>query len=195
MTPTRRLLLVLVLLLAGGTARVQAQTSASASHRVFVGVEPITVMAVSGDPMPMNIVLDSGSSKSVLDASTFYNATTSVDRVQIEARMDEPMPDGLRLRLRAESSLGNSLGVVNLTGDGRSRRVVGNMARGLENGRRLEYELVADPGLGPVPFQSRMVVLSFVNPETGYRQEISQLIRFSVLSSETGSTSLRSTTN
>lgn len=184
MTLTRRLLFALVLLLAGGTAKAQAQTSASASHRVFVGIQPITVMAVSGDPLPMNIVQGPGSSKSVLDASTFYNLTTNVDRVQIEARMDEPMPDGLRLRLRAESSLGSSLGVVNLTGDGRPRRVVGNMGRGLENGRRLEYELVADPGLGPVPFQSRMVILSVINPETGYRQEISQLIRFSVLSSE-----------
>lgn len=176
MTPARRLLLILVLLFAGRT--VQAQTSAS--HRVTVGIEAITVMALSGDPMPMNVVMDSGVSKSARDASSHYNLTTNVAQVYIEARLEEPMPSGLRLRLRAESSIGQSLGIVTLAGDGRAKRVVGSMDRGLENGRRLEYEVVADPGVGAVPFQSRMVTLALVNPETGFRQELQQIVQFSV---------------
>lgn len=183
MTPSRRLLLLLILLLTGSVA--QAQTSAS--HRVFVGIEPITVMAVSGDPMPLNVVLDPGSARTAQDASSYYNLTTNVDKVFIEARMDEPMPDGVRLRLRAESSIGHSLGAVTLTGDGRSRRVVGSMGRGLENGRHLEYELLVDPGTEPMPFQTRLVVLALVNPETGFRQELSQMVQFSVQAPATSS--------
>jgi hypothetical protein len=184
MTLTRRLALLLLLLLTGSLAPVHAQSSAS--HRVHIGIEPITVMALSGDPLPLNILLASGSSRSAIDASSFYNLTTNVERVEIEARLDEPLPAGLRLRLRAESSIGSSLGVVTLVGDGRARRVVANMDRGLENGQRLEYELVADPGMAPVPFQSRTVVLSLVNPQNGYRQDLRQLIHFSVLAPEAG---------
>ena len=60
------------------------------------------------------------------------------------------------------------------------------MRRGLENGRRIEYTLVVDPDAGAIPFQSRLVTLSLVNPETGYRQELQQVLQFSVQAPETG---------
>lgn len=176
MTPIRRLLVLLVLLFLSGA--VQAQTTAS--HRVFVGIEPITVMAVSGDPMPLHVVLDSGSSRSAQDATSYYNLTTNVDKVHIEALLDEPLPEGVRLRLRAESSIGQSVGGVSLIGDGRARTIVSNMGRGLENGRRLEYELLVNRGAEPVSFQTRVVTLALVNPETGFRQEIRQMVQFSI---------------
>ncbi|MDA0378330.1 MAG: hypothetical protein O2899_02470, partial [Bacteroidetes bacterium] len=111
MTPaSRRHILLLLLLIPVGTAMAQT----SASHRVVVGIEPITVMAISGDPMPLFGVLEPGRTTTVQDATTYYNLTTNVDRVHLEARLEEPLPPGVQLQLWVESSIGSSLGGVRL---------------------------------------------------------------------------------
>lgn len=158
---------------------VWAQTSAS--HTVKVGLQPITVIAVSADPLPLSLLTDSsaGMDRSV-DATTHYNLTSNVDNVVIEATLDRPMPSGLKLRLRAESSLGQSLGAVTLSTSSRSGRIVDGIGRGLENGRVLEYELVASGSTKAVPLQERDITLTIINQDSGYRQEVSQVVSFSV---------------
>ena len=137
-------------------------------------------MAVSGDPLPLTAVRDTEGTVRVQDASSHYNLTTNVDDVRIEAALDFPMPEGFRLRMRAETGLGQSRGVVNLSDAGRSRTLIGSIGRGLENGRLLEYELLIDPQAEPVPMQERRVTLSIVNPRTGFRQEVTQVVSFSL---------------
>ena len=151
----------------------------SASHQVHLGIQPITVMAVSGNPMPLTL-FRSGSDPKIQtqDASTFYDLTTNVANVYIEASLDLPMPPGTQLLLRAESSIGQSLGSVTLRASSRGQRLVSSMVRGLENGRRLEYSFVAGKNAGDIPAQSRLVTLSLVNPDTGYRQELTQVVTF-----------------
>lgn len=172
--PSRLLFLVLLAALA---QPILGQTSAS--HRVHLGIQPITVMAVSGNPMPLTLFRSSGDPKSqTQDASTFYDLTTNVADVYIEAFLDLPMPPGTQLQLRAESSIGQSLGPVTLKASSRGQRIVSSMVRGLENGRRLEYSFVASKNVGDVPAQTRLVTLSLVNPDTGYRQELTQVVTF-----------------
>lgn len=173
----RRLLLLAICVIA--VPGVWAQTSAS--HTVTIGVQPISVMAVSGNPLPLSLSSEfsAGPDQSV-DASTHYNLTTNVDGVQIEAALDFPMPPGLQLRLRAETSLGQSLGTVVLSTSTRAGRLINGIGRGLENGRILEYELLQIGEAGLIPLQERRVTLAIVNPETGYRQEVSQIVSFTV---------------
>lgn len=176
-TVIRTLLLIAICLIV--VPGVWAQTSGS--HTVTTSIQPITVIAVSSDPLPLTLSSGSGAElNQSVDASTHYNLTSNVDDVLIEAALDSPMPAGLKLRLRAESSLGQSLGAVTLTSSSRSGRIVDGIGRGLENGRILEYELIASGNKGVVPPQERRVTLAIVNPETGYRQEVSQVVSFSV---------------
>jgi len=114
------------------------------------------------------------------DASTHYNLTTNVEGVRIEAVLDFPMPPGLQLRLRAETGLGQSSGSINLSSSSRGAHLVRGIDRGLENGRVLEYELVAENDIGLIPLQERRVTIAIVNPDTGFHQEVSQIVTFSV---------------
>jgi hypothetical protein len=176
---SRRILLLTLFLAASQPVWGQAAASGSGSHTVNIGINPITVIAVSGDPLPLSLQPDLG----ILvarDASTHYNLTTNVDGVRIEAILDFPMPPGLHLRLRAETGLGRPRGSINLSSSSRGAHVVGDIGRGLENGRVLEYELVADNDIGHIPLQERRVTVAIVNPKTGFRQEVSQIVTFSV---------------
>lgn len=173
----RRLIVLAIFLLAVPTTWAQT----SASHTVSISVQPITVIAVSGNPLPLALSTDSGMGQSQpYDASTHYNLTTNVDGVMIEAALDFPMPPGLHLRLRAETSLGQTRGAIVLSTSSRGGRLIDGIGRGLENGRALEYELVATREVKEIPLQERRITLAIVNPETGYRQEVSQVVTFSV---------------
>lgn len=180
MSALRRLTFLTLFLLASRPVLGQSATTASASHTVSIGIQAITVMAVSGDPLPLTAVRDAGGAIRVQDASSHYNLTSNVDDVRIEAVLDFPMPDGFRLRMRADTGLGQSRGVVNVSDASRARTLVGSIGRGLENGRFLEYELLIDPQAEPVPMQERRVTLSIVNPRTGFRQEVTQVVTFSL---------------
>ena len=175
----RRILLLALFLVASHPVRGQGTVSTSGSHTVSIGINPITVIAVSGDPLPLSLQPESGMLV-VRDASTHYNLTTNVEGVRIEAILDFPMPPGLHLRLRAETGLGQSGGSINLSSSSRGIQLVGGIGRGLENGRLLEYELEADSGIGHIPLQERRVTVAIVNPDTGFRQEVSQMVTFSV---------------
>lgn len=176
----KRFLLLALLLLASIPVRGQGTLTSTASHTVRIGVQPISVIAVSGNPLPLTMISGQDAERISRDLSTHYNLTTNVDDVRIEASLDFPMPPGLRLRLRAETGLGRSRGFVNLNATGRGAHLVSGIGRGLENGRVLEYELVAEAGAGPIPMQERQVTIAIINPRTGSRQEIIQSVSFSV---------------
>lgn len=175
----RRILLLTLFFLASIPVRGQSTLTSTASHTVRVGIEPITVIAVSGNPLPLSIMRDSGS-LSTRDTSSHYNLTSNVDGVRIEAALDFPMPPGLQLRLRADTGLGRSRGFMNLNASGHGKPLVSSISRGLENGRTLEYELVVAEGVDPIPMQERRVTIAIVNPNTGFRQEVTQTVVFSV---------------
>jgi len=156
-----------------------AQTSAS--HTVNIGIDAITVIAISGDPMPMMLdKVDEADRATLRDETSFYNLTTNTPNVLIIAELDFPMPDGVELWLAGETSLGRSSGRVILEGQGQQTNIVSNIGRGLENGRTLQYELVANEGVGVIPFQSRLVTLSIVDSASGKSQQVTQTISFGV---------------
>jgi len=177
----RALFLVLVFGLTVALFPSRGYAQVSGSHTVTIRIDPISVIAVSGDPMPLMIDKASDEDEaSAIDESSFYNLTTNMPDVEIWAELDFAMPEGVDLWLTAESALGASTGKVQLDGSGRDERLITRIDRGLENGRSLRYELFAGAGIGEIPFQSRLITLSINDPATGARQQVTQTVSFGV---------------
>jgi len=175
----RTLTVLSVLLVSGGLFLASARAQTSASHTITMGISPISVIAVSGDPVPLIVQrgnpFDTGEAE---DATTFYNLTTNVPNVMISAELDAPLPDGTRLFLAAESGLGKGHGETELTVS--ARRLVTAIDRGLENGRILHYRFDASKAKGAIPMQSRRVTITIIDSRNGLRQEVSQYVQIGV---------------
>lgn len=136
-------------------------------------------MSVSADPQPFVIKTSTlESNPTVNSTSSFYNLTTNVENVLIQAELDLPMPAGLELWLSGESLLGQSHGLVQLDGSG-IRPIVSGIQRGLENGRELTYQLIAAPFVKDIPFQSRTITLTLMDKVNSQQQQITQTLYFS----------------
>jgi len=141
-------------------------------------------MSVSGNPLPLFIEKKDKKKRVVAsDASTFYNLTTNIENVLIQAELDLPMPEGTELWLTGESGLGSSHGLTQLRVGG-ATSIVSGISRGLENGRPLRYEFVATDAALDIPTQSRTVTLTLMDTETGQRQQLLQTVLFSATITE-----------
>lgn len=175
-----RFAFVALLMLAVSTANVAAQESAS--HTVHIGVSPITVMSVSGDPLPFIVDKSTATDRIVAtDASTFYNLTTNIEGVFIQAELDLPMPDGSELWISGLSSLGMTHGKVQLKG-GSPLQLISGINRGYENGQAIEYAFIASPDAEDIPLQSRSVTLTIVDRANGRQEQHTQTVYFSTQS-------------
>lgn len=179
---TRRARLLVLLLLTATAITVATAPNvvqAQSGQNVSVGVSPILVMSVSGNPM-MQVVDRSHRSGRVtlVDPSTFYNLTSNVDNVRLEATLDMPLPTGVRMEVRLQSSLGRSHGWVPLTA---SSTVLSGMKRGLENGQTITYRLVIAEDVDELPLQYRRVAFSLVSERSSQPFTVVQDIGFGVV--------------
>ncbi len=168
-------LLLALLCAASAPTGVRAQNG----QAVSVGVSPILVMSVSGNPMLQ--IVDRTQRKgrvTLVDPTTFYNLTSNVDNVRLEAAIDMPLPPGVQLEVRLQSSLGQSLGWVPLTS---ASTVLSGMQRGLENGQAITYRLVIDPQVDELPLQFRRVAFSLVSERSSQPFTVVQDFGFGVL--------------
>jgi len=182
-----RLFFVLFLLATVALPRmVAAQT---AIQHVSVTISPIVVMAVFGEPVPL--LLSTGAVATagpVRDRSSFYNLTTNVENVRLTAEIDTPMPSGTRLTLSAETTIGESSGVVDVSKATSPAILVSSISRGLENGQRLTYAFSSGASSVEVPFQSRTITLTLIDPTTRKSSQMIQTVFFGVTSSGNSST-------
>mgnify|MGYP001564832713 CR=1 FL=1 len=166
---------------------VQAQEglTSSSSHTVSLGVSPITVMSISGDPIPFMIERQSDDQGGAIsESSTFYNVTTNVKNVYLTAELDFPMPEGTELWIAGESVLGNSHGLTRMNSNGRKVRLATGLKRGLENGRALEYRFTYDDTVTDIPFQSRSILFSLVHGPSKQSYQITRTVYFGVSTSD-----------
>lgn len=164
-----------------GALTAQGQTVGSSSHTVTIGVSPITVMSVSGNPAPFLVDRQEGDTGgSVTDASTFYNVTTNMPNVYLTASLDFSMPEGTSLLITGESVLGNSHGVMRLTSGGEEVHLASGISRGLENGRGLEYRFEYDDAALDIPFQSRNVTFSLVDAASNSAHQVVSTVYFGI---------------
>ncbi len=170
--------LITVLLLATTAMLPRMAVGQSAVQRVSVTVSPIVVMAVFGDPAPM--ILSTGTTGSALDRSSFYNLTTNVENVRLTAEIDMPMPAGTHLVLSAETTIGISSGSVEVSKATSPTNLVSSISRGLENGQRLTYAFSSEASSVEIPFQSRTITLTLVDPATLKSSQMVQTVFFGV---------------
>ncbi len=183
MSVTRFFICSLLVLLIGPACVHAQELQETASHTVTVSIGRIAALAVSGNPAPLIVDKTSDSeSISLTDGSTFYNLTTNIKNVLLSAKLDSEMPEGTELWITGDTSLGQSHGRVKLTGTGDDTHLVTQISRGLENGRVLTYEFVANEGAVAVPFQSRQVTISLLDSQTWKERKVVQTVFFSVSS-------------
>ena len=140
---------------------------------VTLGVRPITVLATSGDPLPL-IALSGGRTQT--DVSTFYSLTSNVDNVLIEAALDHALPTGTHLEVSLSSTLGRSHRWMDLSNGLASAVLVSSMRKGLENGQSIAYRLTIDDDVDSLELQSRTVSLSLRDPVSGSSHTVHQLV-------------------
>lgn len=157
--------LTILLCWIGSSTMSAAQTKTErSSHQVAIGINPITVMALSGDPMPLVVDrFELDGTSYAPESTTLYSLTTNVPNVALTAELDFDMPEGTRLVISTETTLGNSRGVQYLQRSGQESRLVSGIERGLENGRPITFRLEYDQGVSDIPFQSRSITFSLVN--------------------------------
>lgn len=170
------LVLVLCGVIAGFAVPVAAQSGevlARGSHVVTLGVRPITVLATSGDPLPL-IALSGGRAQT--DVSTFYSLTSNVENVLIEAVLDHALPAGTHLQVALSSTLGRSHRWTDLSSGLASAVLVSSMRRGLENGQSIAYRLTVDDDVDSLELQSRTVSLTLRDPVSGSAHTVHQVV-------------------
>ncbi|GIV59056.1 MAG: hypothetical protein KatS3mg043_0145 [Rhodothermaceae bacterium] len=137
-------------------------------------VEIDTVPLASVRFLDREITLDvvSGMAQGLVSCEVGVN----LDRVDLVASLDTPLPEGVRLLVRGESGLGPSLGSRELSGreDGRVT-LVSSLARGHETGCLLTLTVLVEPGFDVLPLR-RTLILSLYDPVAGSWAEARQTL-------------------
>lgn len=154
------------LLLLGLTLPAQAQQS-TATQSIRLGVKPVTQIALSGAGVA-HLVIDQAEAgdqmASVTDNTSTYSLLTNVDNVRILASIDADVPAGTRLELGLASSLGNSIGPVDLSSAAEAVEVVSGIQRGQEVGGTVTYRFIADLSqVGELETTPRTITFTIVN--------------------------------
>ncbi|MBI4418831.1 MAG: hypothetical protein HY563_08635, partial [Ignavibacteriales bacterium] len=143
---------------------LMAQGSA-AQQTLSLEVKAVTKIAVSGNPGSL-ILSDAAAGSSLLtvqDQSTSYSVTTNLDNMKIVASIDSPMPLGTRLMMNMGSGKGYSSGLVDISSATVPVDVVTGITKGGELAQPISYVFAADPVVGSIPSQSRVITLTLTN--------------------------------
>jgi hypothetical protein len=155
------------LLLVGLAAEGFAQ--ASVNQNVTLAVNPIYLMAVSGDPAPLTITTGTAGSDvltPVSDNSTDYSITQNVaGTVKITAEIDAALAAGYTLEVNLASAQGTSQGDMDISSatSGSAVDVVTGIAMGADATQTIQYTFGALASAGQLAATSRVVTLTLTN--------------------------------
>jgi len=164
---TRFVAILTVLLLAGFAAESNAQ--ASVNQNVTLAVNPIYLMAVSGDPAPLTITTGTAGSDQltpVSDNSTDYSMTQNVaGTVKITAEIDAALAAGYTLEVNVSSTQGTSQGDMDISSatSGSAMDVVTGIAMGANANQTIQYTFGALASAGQLAATTRVVMLTLTN--------------------------------
>ncbi|MCK4514509.1 MAG: hypothetical protein KAU31_04580 [Spirochaetaceae bacterium] len=122
---------------------VASADSASVSHGVRIEILPIKMLEVH-DNWETHSLLPTHSGATLARATTTYGVTCIVENTMIRATLVTPLPEGVVVKLRMQTTIGISLGWVQL-GQGTAVNLVSG-ARGAEY-NAVEMELTAPAGV------------------------------------------------
>jgi hypothetical protein len=156
-----------LLLLAG--LSVDSYAQASVNQNVTLAVNPIYLMAVSGDPAPLTISTGTAGSDvltPVSDNSTDYSMTQNVGgTVKITAEIDAALAAGYTLEVNLASVQGTSQGDIDISSStsGSAVDVVTAIAMGADPNQTIQYTFGALASAGELAATTRVVTLTLTN--------------------------------
>jgi len=122
-------------------------------------------VSVSGSPAAMKVTMAVAGSApaAVSDALTTYSSATNPapGHFSITASINSPMPAGVTLTITLAASQGSSAGAVTLSTV--AQNVVTGIAKKMNNGQTITYNLSATAAAGVVPLQTRQVTLTQIS--------------------------------
>ena len=158
---------VAVLLMVGFAGESFGQTSVN--QNVTLAVNPIYLMAVSGDPAPLTITTGTAGSDiltPVSDNSTDYSITQNVaGTVKITAEIDAALAAGYTLEVNLASVQGASQGDMDISSatTGSAVDVVTGIAMGADPNQTIQYTFGALASAGQLAATTRVVTLTLTN--------------------------------
>ncbi len=158
---------VATLMLAGFAGESFAQ--ASVNQNVTLAVNPIYLMAVSGDPAPLTITTGTAGSDiltPVSDNSTNYSITQNVaGTVKITAEIDAALAAGYTLEVNLASTQGTTQGDIDISNatSGSAVDVVNAIALGADANQTIQYTFGALASAGQLAATTRVVTLTLTN--------------------------------
>lgn len=147
----------------------ESLAQASVNQNVTLAVDPIYLIAVSGDPAPLTITSGTAGIDAltpVSDNSTNYSITQNVAAtVKITAEIDAALAAGYTLELNLASGQGTSQGDVDISSAtaGSAADVVTGIALGADAGQTIQYTFSALASAGQLPATARVVTLTLTN--------------------------------
>jgi hypothetical protein len=156
----RTILLAAIVLLVTGNILAQGN---SATQVIILGVEPVTRLEVSAQSGPLVVRWTKDAPGAPSDAGTGCSFLSNVDQVKISASIGAPLPEGIRLRMRFESTLGLSRGDVDISSPEMPSDLLTGIRRGAATGRLTVYALSPDNTIRDLPERSRTIVLTVTN--------------------------------
>lgn len=156
--------LVCMALALGGQVYAQGEGS-TATQILTLAVQPISKIAVSGNPNPLIITTAQPGSDltSVQDENTTYSVTTNLSNMKIVASINGQMPAGTHLFLELKSLQGTSKGVIDISNALSPVDVVSGIGRGTDKNQTVSYLFAAEASVSEIPSDSRVVTLTLTN--------------------------------
>ena len=107
--PVKRVLFLAMLLIVAGAAFADA----TVSHGVRIEIQPIKLLEVKNN-WETHTLAPTRSGGTAATASTSYGVTCIVENAMIGATLTAPLPEGAVVKLRMRTTIGTSLGWVEL---------------------------------------------------------------------------------
>lgn len=132
-----------------------------ATQTITFSIEPISEIAVSGDPAPLIAygAVPGSDPADVVDNSTFYAVTTNGMSEKVMANLNAPMPDGTMLCIMVAAPVGaTSVGNVDL--DTSNQNVVTGISQVAQSNLQITYVFESTASAGILSTTTRIVTFT-----------------------------------
>lgn len=127
-----------------------AQTRASATQQVTLGVNPIYRLVVAGNPtLTITDGTAGGGLTSVTEGTSTYSVTMNQTVQHLTVQLSAVLPSGVDLLINVPSNRGDTQGTVSIR-DANAHAVVTDLSRGADNGQPITYTLTATTAADPL---------------------------------------------
>ncbi len=134
--------------------------SSTATQTLQLSVLPVASLAVSGEPSLLAQATAAG--EAILqteDRTSRYRLSSNRPALKLSASMNEALPEGMRLLMKAASLRGSSIGPVEISGP-MPVTLVSGIAKGVEVDQEISYTLLVNTSIVSPTSAQRTVIIT-----------------------------------